>query len=139
MQIDIDKIAYILQVSKTIAVVGLSPKPERDSYRVSEYLLRQGYNIIPVNPGHSEILGRKSYPSLFDIPESVDIIDIFRRSESVPPIVRAAIQIQAPYIWMQEGVEHEEAAAIARQHDVTVIQNLCLKKMHYLCDAKGLL
>ena len=139
MRIDIDKIAYILQVSKTIAVVGLSPKPERDSYQVSEYLLRQGYNIIPVNPGHSEILGRKSYPSLFDIPESIDIVDIFRRSESVPPIVRAAVQIQAQYIWMQEGVENEEAAAIARQHEVTVIQNLCLKKMHYLCDVKGLL
>ncbi len=139
MQIDIDKIAYILQVAKTIAVVGLSPKPERPSYRVAEYLLHQGYNIIPVNPGHPEILGRKSYPSLFDIPEPVDIVDIFRRSESVSPIVRAAVQIQAQYIWMQEGVEHEEAAAIARQHDVMVIQNLCLKKMHYLCAAKGLL
>lgn len=138
MEYDLGKIAYILQTSKIIAIVGLSPKPGRPSYQVASYLKKQGYKIIPVNPGHKEILGEKCYSSLFEIPELVNVVDIFRRSEEVPPIVRAAIQIDAPYLWMQEGIRHEKAANLARAHDMTVIEDLCIKKMHQKCVAENL-
>ena len=137
MEYDIGKIAYILQTSKTIAIVGLSPKPERPSYRVAKYMMEQNYTIIPVNPGHQEILGEKCYTSLFEIPEPVNIVDVFRRSEDVPPIARAAIQIEAPYIWLQEGIRNEEAVLLAREHGRTILEDLCIKKMHQKCVAEN--
>jgi predicted CoA-binding protein len=123
-------IEQVLRESKTIAVVGLSGKPMRASYGVSEYMQRQGYRIIPVNPMESEVLGEKAYASLEGIPEPVDIVDIFRRSEFVPDIVDAAIRIGAKAVWMQEEVIHEEAAEKARQAGLFVIMDRCILKEH---------
>src|ERR1044072_5027089 len=108
-----NRISKILHTSRTIAVVGLSGKRYRPSYGVAEYLKRAGYRIIPVNPQETEVLGERAYPDLDSIPEPVDIVDIFRRSEFVPDIVEAAIRIGAKVIWMQEDVCHDEAAARA--------------------------
>ena len=118
----------ILRSSKTIAVVGLSPKTDRPSHEVAEYLQQQGYRIIPVNPKATEILGEISYPDLLSIPERVDMVDIFRRSEDVGPIVEEAIQIGARSIWMQEGVINEEAADRARSAEIQVVMDKCTLK-----------
>jgi predicted CoA-binding protein len=123
-------IAEILRQARTIAVVGLSGKPWRPSYGVAEYLQRAGYRIIPVNPNESEVLGEKAYPSLEAIPEGVDIVNVFRRSEFVPEIVEAAIRIGARVVWLQEGVRHDEAAEKARQAGLDVIQDRCILKEH---------
>ncbi len=127
----------ILTESKRIAVVGLSPKPERPSHAVARYMLAQGYEIIPVNPGHSEILGQKSYPNLRAIPQPVDVVDIFRRSEFVPPIVDEALSIGTRYIWMQEGVVHPEAARVAESRGVPVVMDFCIKVAHSLLRMQG--
>ncbi len=123
-------IEEILRCSKTIAVVGLSPNPMRPSYDVAHYLQEQGYRIIPVNPTVEEVLGERSYPDLSAIPERVDVVDIFRRSEEVPAIVEQAIQIKAPVVWMQEGVIHEEAAAKAREAGLSVVMDKCMRTEH---------
>ena len=116
--------------AKTIAVVGLSPNPDRPSHRVARYLLDQGFTVIPVNPGQTEILGQKCYPQLTDIGHPVDIVDIFRKSADVPPIVAEAIEIGAKTIWMQEGVINEEAAALARSRGLAVVMDRCLMIEH---------
>lgn len=123
-------IAALLRNSRTIAVVGLSNKRIRPSYGVSQYMQSVGYRIIPVNPEESEVLGEKAYASLEDIPEHIDIVNIFRRSEFVPAIVESAIRIGAQAVWMQEGVVHEEAAAAARQAGLTVVMDRCILKEH---------
>src|SRR3954465_15129709 len=105
---------HLLRKAKTIAVVGLSANPMRPSFGVSRYMQSAGYRIIPVNPGQKELLGEKCYRTLEEIPDPVDIVNIFRRSEFVPPIVDSAIRIGAKAVWMQEGIVHEEAAAKAR-------------------------
>lgn len=120
----------ILRNYKTIAVVGLSNNPMRPSYGVSEYMQHQGYRVIPVNPGHGSILGATSYRSLEEIPEPVEIVNIFRRSEMIPPIVEAAIAIGAKVIWMQEGIEHEAAAEKARAAGLAVVMDTCILKEH---------
>lgn len=120
----------LLRESKTIAVVGLSSRRSRPSFGVSEYMQSQGYRIIPVNPNEAEILGEKSWATLEEIPEPVDIVDIFRRSESVPEIVEAAIRIGAKGIWMQEGVVNEDAAAKARDAGLEVVMDRCILKEH---------
>jgi uncharacterized protein len=120
----------IFQSAHTIAVVGLSGKRFRPSHGVAEYLQRAGYRIIPVNPQETEVLGEKSYPNLDAIPEPVDIVDIFRRSEHVPEIVEAAIRIRAKVVWMQEGVIHEEAARRAEAAGLTVVMDRCILKDH---------
>jgi uncharacterized protein len=120
----------LLRAAKTIAVVGLSNRRSRPSYGVSEYMQSQGYKIIPVNPNESEILGEKARASLQDVPEHVDIVDIFRRAECVPEIVDAAIRIGAGAVWMQEGVIHEEAAAKARAAGLDVVMDRCILKEH---------
>ena len=112
-----------LRESKTIAVVGLSPNPERDSYRVALYLKDAGYRIIPVNPTVDEVLGEKSYPDLKSVPVPIDMVDVFRRSELVPPVVDEAIQVGARFIWMQDGITHEEAAEKARAAGIPVIMD----------------
>jgi uncharacterized protein len=122
--------ADLLRNAKTIAVVGLSSKRMRPSYGVSEYLQRSGYRIIPVNPTETEVLGEKSYATLDEVPEPVDIVDVFRRSEYVPDIVDAAIRIKAKAVWMQEGVVHEAAAEKARAAGLEVIQDRCILKEH---------
>jgi uncharacterized protein len=123
-------IPEMLRNSHTIAVIGLSSKRFRPSYGVSEYMQRAGYRIIPVNPHVQEVLGEKCYASLEEIPESVDIVDIFRRSEFVPDIVEAAIRKGAHAIWMQEGVVHEAAAERARAAGVEVVMDRCILKEH---------
>jgi len=124
------RIAEILQQSRIIAVVGLSGKRFRPSFGVSEYMQRAGYRIIPVNPVESEVLGEKSYPDLDSVPEAIDIVDIFRRSEFVPEIVEAAIRKGAKAIWMQEGVIHEEAARRAAEAGLDVVMDRCILKEH---------
>ncbi len=125
-----ERIAELLRTAKTIAVVGLTDSPFRPSYGVSQYMRSQGYRIIPVNPNITEWEGEKAYASLLDVPEKVDIVDVFRRSDAVPEIVEQAIQIKAPAIWLQEGVIHEEAAERARQAGIFVVMDLCILKEH---------
>jgi predicted CoA-binding protein len=120
----------LLRSAKTIAVVGLSNRRSRPSYGVSEYMQSSGYRIIPVNPNETEILGEKSWASLEEIPEHVDIVDIFRRPECVPVIVDSAIRIGAKGIWMQEGVVNDEAAGKARAAGLEVVMDRCILKEH---------
>src|ERR1700730_15373897 len=127
-QNDESAIAGLLASSKTIAVVGLSSKTFRPSFGVSQYLQSAGYRIVPVNPNETSILGEKCYARLEDIPEKVDIVDIFRRSELVPEAVESAIQIGARAVWMQEGVVNEPAAARARSAGLFVVMDLCIAK-----------
>src|SRR5580698_3074634 len=123
-----EAITELLATAKTIAVVGLSGKKYRASYGVSETLLESGYRIFPVNPNEAEVLGEKCYASLEDIPEKVDMVDIFRRSEFVPEIVESAIRIGARTVWMQEGVIHEAAAERAREAGLDVVMDRCTLK-----------
>ena len=120
----------ILNTYRTVAVVGLSPKPDRPSNHVAKYLKEQGYRIIPVNTYAGEILGETCYPDLSSIPEPVDVVDIFRRSEAVPPVVEEAIKIGAKAVWMQEGVINEEAAARAEEAGLLVVMDRCMLKEH---------
>ena len=123
-------IRELLKTAHVIAVVGLSSRKHRPSFGVSEYMQRAGYRIIPINPNESSILGEKSYASLEDVPDKIDIVDIFRRSEFVPEIVEQAIRAGAGAVWMQEGVIHEEAAARAEAAGLTVVMDRCILKEH---------
>lgn len=124
------EISRILKSYRNIAVVGLSPKQDRPSYQVAAYLLGAGYNILPVNPGQGEILGRTCYPDLLSVPGPVEIVDIFRRSAEVGPIVEQAIAIGAKVVWMQQGIVNEAAAARARAAGLKVIMDRCLQLDH---------
>ena len=115
---------------KTVAVVGMSPKPERPSHYVGMYLKEQGYDIIPVNPGHKEIAGMTSYPSLLDIPVKVDVVDVFRRPEHAVPISEAAVEISAKALWLQDGVINDEAAKLAEDASLLVVMNDCMLRRH---------
>ncbi len=125
-----DPITRLLKNSKVIAVVGLSSDPLRPSHGVSAYMQSQGYRIIPVNPQIESALGEKSYPSLLQVPEKIDIVDIFRRPEFVEEVVDQAIQLKVPAIWMQEGVVHEKAAEKARKAGIFVVMDRCILKEH---------
>jgi uncharacterized protein len=125
-----DPITEILKSCKTIAVVGLSSNPARPSYGVTEYMQDAGYRIIPVNPNETEVLGEKSYARLEDVPEKIDIVDVFRRAEEVPPVVDSAIHVGAKVVWMQQGIEHEAAAEKARAAGLTVIEDSCILVEH---------
>jgi len=118
-------IQAVLATPKTVAVVGCSPSPERDSHRIARLLQARGHRVIPVNPGHQEILGETCYASLRDIPEHVDMVDIFRRSEQVAPIVDEAIAVGAKIVWMQLGVIDERAAAKAQNAGLMVVMDRC--------------
>ena len=121
------EIDRVLETCRTVAVVGLSPRPDRDSHGVAQYLQEQGFRIIPVNPAASEILGERCYPDLASVPEPVDTVDIFRRSEEVPAIVAEAIRIGARAVWMQRGVVSHEAASAARDAGLMVVMDECLE------------
>ena len=123
-------IEEILKEYKTIAVVGLSSQKWRASYSVSEYMQSVGYRIIPVNPNETEVLGEKAYPSLDDVPDPFEIVDIFRRPEYVPDIVEAAIRRNARVIWMQLGVANEAAATRARAAGLEVVMDRCILQDH---------
>jgi uncharacterized protein len=125
-----DPIYELLSRAKTIAVVGLSDSPMRPSHGVSAYMQLQGYKIIPVNPHIEESLGEKSYPSLFDVPGKIDLVDVFRRPEFVGEIVDQAIQLKIPAIWLQEDVINERAAEKARQNGIFVVMDRCILKDH---------
>ena len=126
---DIEIISKIFAM-RTIAVVGMSPRPERPSHYVSQYMSENGYNIIPVNPGHSQILHRKSYPTILDIGEPIDIVNVFRRSEYVLPIIKDAIKINANAIWLQDGVISYEGEKLAKENDILFIMDDCLLRRH---------
>jgi predicted CoA-binding protein len=130
-----DEIKRILQTYKKVVVVGLSSDPSRPSNGVARYLQGQGYKIIPVNPKETEILGEKAYSDLASIPEKLEIVDIFRKSEHVPAIVDEAIKAGAKVIWMQEGVVNYDAAIKASQSGLTVVMDRCmLKECRVLCE-----
>ena len=125
-----DAILELLRNYKAIAVVGLSSNPMRPSHGVTEYMQGAGYRIIPVNPNETEVLGEKSYARLEDVPEKIDIVNVFRRAEEVPPVVESAIRIGAKAIWMQLGIENEEAAEKARAAGLVVIEDACILVEH---------
>jgi len=125
-----DPIRDLLLRAKTIAVVGLSSDPMRPSFGVSQYTQRKGYRIIPVNPNETEVLGARAYGSLVEIPEQVDLVDVFRRPQFVPEVVDEAIRLNIPAIWLQEGVVHKVAAQKARDAGLTVVMDLCILKEH---------
>ena len=120
----------ILLSAKTIASVGLSSNQEKESYWIVSYLKEQGYRIIPVNPTATEILGEKVYPDLESIPEQVDVVQVFRKPEDVPPVVDSAIKIGAKVVWMQEGISHEGAAQKARDVGLQVVMDACMRATH---------
>lgn len=124
-----DDVAKILAM-KVFAVVGLSPKPERPSHFVSEYLLESGYTIVPVNPGHKKILGLTSYPSVSDIPFPVDVVVVFRRPEEALTPILEAIAKKAKAVWLQDGVYHDEGERMAREAGLLVVSNDCLMRRH---------
>ena len=125
-----DPIAEILKNTKTIAVVGLSSNAMRPSHGVAEYLQAAGYRIVPVNPNETNVLGERSYPRLEDVPLKIDLVDIFRRAEFVPPVVDGAIRAGAKVVWMQLGIVHEEAAEKARRAGLTVVMDACILMEH---------
>jgi predicted CoA-binding protein len=125
-----EDIRSVLSAAKSIAILGLSPKPDRDSYQVAAYLQQSGYRILPVRPAQAQILGEKAYASLDDIPEPVDIIDVFRSPDQVLPHAREALRLKPRVFWMQEGIENHEAAALLTAAGVQVVMNRCIKREH---------
>ena len=125
----IEEIKKIFQM-KTIAVVGMSPKPERPSHYVAMYMKEQGYNIIPINPAHNEIAGMKSFPSLLDIPQTIEVVDVFRRSEYVLPIAESAVTVGAKALWLQDGVINENGSALAQKAGLLVVVSDCMLRRH---------
>ncbi len=125
-----DAILELLKNYKTIAVVGLSSNPMRPSYDVTEYMQAAGYRIIPVNPNERKVLGEKSYARLEEVPEKIEIVNVFRRAEEVPAVVDSAIRVGAKVVWMQQGVENEEAAEKARAAGLMVIEDACILVEH---------
>ena len=128
MNPDPAEIKALLQRVKTIAVVGLSPKPDRPSFGVSQTMQRFGYRIVPVRPAVSEVLGEKAYAKLADIPFPVDLVNVFRESAAIPGIVEECLAMGAPALWVQEGIVHEEAAEKARAAGLTVVMDRCIYK-----------
>ncbi len=124
------ELRQILKTVKTVASVGVSSSDEKPSFWIVHYLKEHGYRMIPVNPTASEILGEKVYPDLASIPEKVDVVQVFRKPEDVPPVVEAAIQIGAKVVWMQEGVINEDAAKMAEAAGLKVVMNRCMMKTY---------
>ncbi|MDA3130088.1 CoA-binding protein [Aliibacillus thermotolerans] len=127
-----EEIGDILKKYDKIAVVGLSDNPERTSYQISEAMQKAGYKIIPINPKVKEVLGEKAYPSLLDVEEDFDIVNVFRRSEHLPDVAKEAVKTNAKVFWAQLGLENEEAYRIAKDHGMTVIMDRCIKVEHAL-------
>lgn len=125
-----NEIKAILQTCRTVAIVGLSLKKDRDSYRVAEYLKHHGYTVIPIRPAQTEILGEKAYPSLDDVRLPVDIVDVFRKSEQIMPHAQEALRLKPKVFWMQLGIENQEAAKCLTDAGIDVIMNQCIKVEH---------
>jgi predicted CoA-binding protein len=140
--LSVEEVKSILEKYKTIAVVGLSTNPAKDSHRVAKYLKSKGYRIIPVNPFAEVVLGEKCYKSLLDVPEPIEVVDIFRPAKDVPPIVDQAIELKKKLgnpriIWMQLGIVNEEAAELARNANLTVVMDKCMMVEHKRLSRKG--
>jgi predicted CoA-binding protein len=135
---DDDELRRILEETKTIAVVGLSPKPHRDSHAVAKYLQAQGYRIVPVNPKGVDVLGERCYASLADVPAEIeiDVVDVFRRSDETPPVARAAVERRAKALWLQLGIANEEAREIAEAGGLRVVMDACMKIEHQRLEAR---
>lgn len=133
----LEQLRQILTTSKTVAVVGLSDKPDRPSHTIPAYLQQQGYRIIPVNPKLTEVLGEKAYASVRDIPEPIDVVQVFRRAEDVPPIVEDAIAKGAKVVWMQLGIVDEAAAVQAEAAGLQVVMDTCMGATHRLLRSRG--
>ena len=120
----------ILGDARTVAVVGLSSRPDRDSYEIAEYLQRKGYRIVPVNPNEGEVLGEKAYPTLLEVPPDVriDVVDVFRRAADTPPIAEEAVKVGAKVLWLQDGIANDEARRIAEEAGITVIMGVCIRR-----------
>jgi predicted CoA-binding protein len=127
---DPEAIRRVLLGARTVAVVGCSPKPDRDSHQIARYLIEKGYGVVPVNPGADEILGRKCYPDLRSVPGKVDIVDVFRAAEHVPPIAEEAVAVGAECLWLQSGIVHDEAARRASDAGLYVVQDRCIATLH---------
>jgi hypothetical protein len=127
---DPEAIRRVLIGSRTIAVVGCSPKPDRDSHQIAKWLIEKGYDVIPVNPGAAEILGRKCYPDLKSLPKKPDLVNVFRASDAVPPIADEAIAAKADCLWLQSGIVHEAAAKKASDAGLYVVQDRCIRTLH---------
>ena len=127
---DPEAIRRVLIGSKTIAVVGCSPKPDRDSHQIAKWLIEKGYDVVPVNPGAAEILGRKCYPDVKSLPKKPDIVNVFRASYAVPPIADEAIGAKADCLWLQSGIAHDDAARKASDAGLYVIQDRCIRTLH---------
>jgi predicted CoA-binding protein len=125
-----DELRSILENAKTIAVVGLSSNPDRYSFEVAGYLKSKGYRVIPVNPHETEVLGEAAYPSLEDVPDPVEVVDVFRRSEETPAIARQAVVVGAKVLWLQSGILNEEARGIAEEGGLAVVMGVCIKTTH---------
>lgn len=125
-----EQLKRILEGARVVATVGLSANPGKPSHAIPRYLMEQGYRVIPVNPTITEVLGEKAYAELTDIPDKVDVVQLFRPSEAVPPFVDQAIQIGAKVVWMQEGISNEDAAATARAAGLEVVMDRCMKVEH---------
>ena len=126
------QIKELLTKARTIAIVGASGNPDKSSHGIMQKLQQVGYRVIPVNPSEKEILGEKSYPSLSDIPQMVDIVDVFRRAEDTPPIADEAVKIGAKALWLQTGISNDDAAARAEAYGLTVVMDACLGTLHTL-------
>ncbi len=129
----------ILGDAETIAVVGLSSNPMRDSFEVAEFLQGRGYRIVPVNPKETEVLGETAYPSLVDVPSDIriDVVDVFRRADATPPIAQQAVEVGAKVLWLQDGIVNEEAARIAEEGGLTVIMGVCIKRTSRRFEREG--
>lgn len=122
-----EELRSILERTRTIAVVGLSSRPERDSNRVAQFLQSRGYRVIPVNPNESEVLGERAYPTLLEVSDTVDLVDVFRRSTMTPVVAEGAVAVGAPVLWLQLGIENDEARRIAEDAGLTVVMDLCIR------------
>jgi predicted CoA-binding protein len=130
MAYDDAQLAAVLNDAKRIAIVGLSGRRGTPSQEVARYLRRQGYQVIPVNPQHVEILGTRSYRSVSDIPGTVDLVVVFRRPQAIPDVVLDVIEALPKYLWLQLGIRHDEAAATVERHGITVYQDICIEQTH---------
>ena len=132
-----DDLRRLLTDTRTIALVGASSKPDRPSHGIMRKLLSVGYHVIPVTPRESEVLGQRAYATLGEIPEPVDLVDVFRRAEDTPPIAAEAVRIGAKALWLQQGIASEEAAAVARAGGLVVVMDLCIAVMHRVLGVPG--
>ncbi len=134
---NLEQMRPIFRPGSTFAVVGLSSNPNRASHDVAAYLQRHGYRIIPVNPAEDEVLGETCYPTLSEVPQPIDVVDVFRRAEHTPPIAREAVDVGAKVLWLQQGIVSEEARRIGEEGGLTVVMDACTRTAHAMLRREG--